>query len=65
MSPISNLGQNDAATRTIAKINQKLSGYEEGTSDKNSVEGQVKLLINAARDADNLCQLYVGWAPFY
>ena len=68
VSPISNLGQNpsnDAATRTIAKINQKLSGYEEGTSDKNSVEGQVRLLINAARDADNLCQMYVGWAPFH
>ncbi len=56
---------NDAATRTIAKINEKLSGYEEGTSgERQTIEGQVRLLINAATDTDNLSKLFVGWAPW-
>eukprot|EP00558_Chaetoceros_sp_UNC1202_P001531 CAMPEP_0197258964 /NCGR_PEP_ID=MMETSP1429-20130617/83275_1 /TAXON_ID=49237 /ORGANISM="Chaetoceros sp., Strain UNC1202" /LENGTH=217 /DNA_ID=CAMNT_0042723157 /DNA_START=681 /DNA_END=1331 /DNA_ORIENTATION=+ len=57
--------ENDAATRTIAKINEKLSGYEDGTlGERQTVEGQVRLLINAARDPDNLCHLFPGWAPW-
>jgi ataxia telangiectasia mutated family protein len=28
------------------------------------VEGQVQLLINEARNPDNLCALYHGWAPW-
>jgi ataxia telangiectasia mutated family protein len=57
--------ENDAATRTIAKINEKLEGYEEGTlGERQTVEGQVRLLINAARDPDNLCSLYHGWMPW-
>jgi len=57
--------ENDAATRTIAKINEKLQGYEEGTfGERQTVEGQVRLLINAARDPDNLCALYHGWMPW-
>ena len=56
---------NDAATRTIAKINEKLQGYEEGTfGEQQTVEGQVRLLINAARNPDNLCSLFVGWMPW-
>ncbi len=56
---------NDAATRTIAKINEKLSGYEEGTSgERQTVEGQVRLLINAATDTGNLSKLFQGWAPW-
>ena len=57
--------ENDAATLTIAKINEKLQGYEEGTyGEQQTVEGQVRLLINAARDPDNLCTLYHGWMPW-
>ena len=57
--------QNEAATRAIQKIHQKLQGYEEGnTGERQSVEGQVQLLINEARDPDNLCMLYHGWAPW-
>ena len=57
--------ENDAANRAIAKISEKLQGYEEGTrGEKQSVEGQVQLLINSAREHDNLCRLYEGWAPW-
>jgi serine-protein kinase ATM len=56
---------NDVATRTIAKINEKLHGYEEGTfGEMQTIEGQVRLLINAARNPDNLCNLYYGWMPW-
>jgi ataxia telangiectasia mutated family protein len=57
--------KNDAASRAIAKIQEKLQGYENGTTGEClTVEGQVQLLINAARDPDNLCSLYFGWAPW-
>ena len=57
--------QNDAATRAITKIHEKLQGYEDGTSsERQSVEGQVQLLINSARDPDNLAVLFAGWSPW-
>jgi len=57
--------ENDAARRAISKIKEKLQGYEDGTGgESQSVEGQVRLLINAARDRDNLCALYFGWCPW-
>jgi len=57
--------ENDAAARTIAKINEKLQGFEEGTlGERQTVEGQVRLLINAAKDRDNLCSMFHGWAPW-
>ena len=57
--------RNDSADRAIAKIHEKLQGYEDGTSGEHkTVAGQVKLLINEARDPDNLCALYVGWTPW-
>jgi len=57
--------KNDAANRAILKISEKLQGYEEGTrGEKQSIQGQVQLLINSARDPDNLCRLYEGWAPW-
>jgi len=57
--------RNDAANRAITKIQEKLQGYENGTiGECQAVEGQVQLLINAARDHDNLCSLYFGWAPW-
>ena len=56
---------NEAGTRAISKIQEKLQGLEEGTSsERQSVEGQVQLLINAARDPDNLCALFPGWSPW-
>jgi ataxia telangiectasia mutated family protein len=56
---------NKAAQQAVAKIDEKLKGFEDGTSgEQQSVEGQVQLLITTARDQDNLCQMYSGWAPW-
>jgi hypothetical protein len=47
--------KNEAAANAIAKIQEKLQGYEDGTSgEQQSVEGQVQLLINSAKDPDNV-----------
>lgn len=54
----------DAAQRALARIKHKLQGYEDPNGDAMSVEGQVKLLINQARDPENLCRLYPGWGPW-
>ncbi|CBN77270.1 conserved unknown protein [Ectocarpus siliculosus] len=54
----------DAAQRALARIKHKLQGYVDPNGDAMNVEGQVKLLINQARDPENLCKLYPGWAPW-
>eukprot|EP00903_Cladosiphon_okamuranus_P016144 g14899.t1 len=54
----------DAAQRALARIKHKLQGYVDPNGDAMSVEGQVKLLINQAKDPENLCRLYPGWAPW-
>eukprot|EP00934_Nitzschia_sp_Nitz4_P002999 Nitzschia sp. Nitz4//scaffold58_size112336//77092//87879//NITZ4_004044-RA/size112336-snap-gene-0.158-mRNA-1//1//CDS//3329555022//2989//frame0 len=57
--------KNEMGRKTIAKINNKLQGYEDATSgEQQGVEGQVQLLINSARDPSNLCLMYPGWCPF-
>lgn len=54
---------NEAGLRALARIQEKLQGYEDGSSgERQSVEGQVQMLINAARDEDNLCRLFHGWS---
>lgn len=54
----------DAAQRALARIKHKLQGYEDPNGDAMSVEGQVKVLVNQARDPENLCRLFPGWAPW-
>jgi serine-protein kinase ATM len=57
--------RNEAASRAIARVQEKLQGYEDGTSgEQQSIEGQIQLLVNSARDRDNLCEMFVGWAPW-
>ena len=57
--------RNNQATHIIAKVHQKLQGYEDGTSgEQQGVEGQIQLLINQARDIENLAVMYPGWAPW-
>lgn len=57
--------RNEVAAHAIARINEKLSGYEDGTlGEQQSVESQVQLLLNAAQAPDNLCSMYPGWAPW-
>jgi ataxia telangiectasia mutated family protein len=55
----------DMAAYAIKRIHGKLQGYEDGTSGEQlSVESQVQLLLNAAKDPDNLCCIFPGWAPW-
>jgi len=57
--------KNEMGKKAIARINDKLQGYEESTSgEQQGVEGQVQLLINSARDVENLSRMYVGWGPY-
>jgi len=57
--------ENDQAARAIARIHEKLQGYEDGTAaEQQSVESQVQLLVNAAQDPDNLCRMFHGWVPY-
>lgn len=56
---------NDAATRAVARIHEKLKGYEEGTlGEQQTIEGQVRFLINEARNADHLCTIFPGWGAW-
>ena len=56
---------NKAAMTAMAKIDEKLKGFEDGTSgEQQSVESQVQLLITTARDPDNLALLFPGWGPW-
>jgi ataxia telangiectasia mutated family protein len=53
---------NRNAAQMVLKIKQKLQGVERG--EPLAVEGQVKLLINEARDPSRLCSLFVGWSSW-
>lgn len=56
---------NEVARHAMTRIQEKLQGYEDGTlGEQLSVESQVRLLVNAARDPDNLCVMFPGWAPW-
>jgi len=56
---------NDAATRAVARIHEKLKGYEEGTlGEQQTIEGQVRFLINEARNADHLSSIFIGWGAW-
>ena len=50
------------AERALMRVGQKLDGYEG--SELRSVEGQVQQLLQDAQDADKLCAMYPGWAPW-
>ena len=57
--------RNEAANHAIRRVREKLNGYEDGTSgEQQTVEGQVRFLVRAARGADDLAFMYPGWAPW-
>lgn len=60
----SKAGRNAAAALVISRIQEKLQGYEEGThGEQQTVSSQVQLLVNEAKDPNNLCRMYCGWGP--
>ena len=57
--------RNEAANHAIRRVREKLNGYEDGTSgEQQTIEGQVRFLVRAARDPDDLSHMYPGWAPW-
>ena len=50
------------ATRVLLRVREKLEGIEDRVVL--SVDGQVKHLIQAAMNPDNLCLLFHGWQAF-
>uniref|UniRef100_A0A0K0F9G1 Serine/threonine-protein kinase TOR n=1 Tax=Strongyloides venezuelensis TaxID=75913 RepID=A0A0K0F9G1_STRVS len=52
-------------TAEIERIKHKLIGRDFAFYHSYEVEGQVNRLIEEATSADNLCQCYVGWCPFW
>ena len=60
-----NKEENRAGARALAKIKAKLQGYEDSTSGElHGIEGQIQVLVNLARDPDNLCKMFPGWSPW-
>ena len=53
------------AQRTLLRIRQKLQGFEDPNGEALSVEGQVKVLVNQARDQETLALMYEGWSAFW
>ena len=53
---------NQDAERTLLRIQQKLEGHVQG--NKLSVEGQVRQLLDEARDPEHLSRMFEGWAPW-
>lgn len=50
------------AETILLRVGRKLDGFDEGILM--SVEGQVKTIIQQARDPDRLSQVFCGWQPY-
>lgn len=55
----------ERAVQVIKRVQAKLTGRDFKSSETLSVEAQVQRLITQATSHENLCQLYVGWCPFW
>ena len=56
--------ESGAAERTLLRIKEKLSGFEDANDSAMSVQGQVRVLIAEATSPEQLCKLFHGWAPW-
>jgi len=56
---------NHAAQSVLKRINEKLTGTDFNNIKPLEVPQQIKRLINQAMNEENLCQLFLGWAPFW
>ena len=57
-------GTNREAERSLVRIKEKLAGRVADTSEALAVEGQVRALLDEARDPENLCRMFDGWAAW-
>jgi ataxia telangiectasia mutated family protein len=55
---------NREAERALLRIQDKLFGRKAGSNEALVVEGQVQILLDEARDPQNLCRMYDGWAAW-
>jgi FKBP12-rapamycin complex-associated protein len=54
------------AIEVIDRIQSKLTGRDFSNSGQDlSVEEQVDKLIQEATSVENLCQIFIGWCPFW
>ena len=57
---------NDRAVSVLRRVKMKLAGSDfADQAARLDVATQVNRLVNEARSDLNLCQLYVGWCPFW
>ena len=62
---IENEDLNEVAQTVLNRIIDKLTGTDFNNSKPLEVEEQINRLIYQATNPENLCQLYLGWAPFW
>ncbi|KNC78388.1 hypothetical protein SARC_09176 [Sphaeroforma arctica JP610] len=55
----------ERAVQVINRVQAKLTGRDFKATETLSVELQVERLLAQATSQENLCQLYVGWCPFW
>lgn len=58
------VGTANTAAKILDVIRRKIRGIRNRDSAPLSVDGQVEHLITEAVSPRNLCQMYIGWAPF-
>eukprot|EP00043_Microstomoeca_roanoka_P020156 m.239200 g.239200 ORF g.239200 m.239200 type:complete len:1001 (-) comp17118_c1_seq9:1951-4953(-) len=57
--------RNELGVEKIEVVKSKLRGLSNSNRGLAlSIEGQVHKLIEEATDPNNLCQMYIGWAPY-
>lgn len=56
---------NTKALDIIQRIQTKLTGRDFGETSVLGTDEQVDKLINQATSVENLCQLFIGWCPFW
>lgn len=71
-APDANEVLNERAVAVMKRMSDKLTGRDfsavdssSGSADPDSVQQQVSRLVKQATSAENLCQSYIGWCPFW
>lgn len=58
--------KSDKALAVVSRVRDKLTGKDFSSSATSlEVKEQVTLLAEQATSVENLCQLYIGWCPFW
>ncbi|CAF2888646.1 unnamed protein product [Rotaria sp. Silwood2] len=58
-------GRTIRADEIMNRVREKLSGNDFHREQPVDIPTQVELLIQQATNHENLCQLYIGWCPFW